>query len=254
MHKRFLKYNKGKLLYQIQGEEDPIVFIHGFTLDHRMWEKQVDYFSKNYQVITYDMRGFGKSSVPTNAYSHHEDFKALLKLLKMKKAHVVGLSLGGEVAIDFTIEYPNSVITLTLLDSSLGGYNSTVNWDVKAKGSGIDKAKKNWMNHAVFDKTRSSNCWSKVGAIVKDYSGWHWINDDPRKKLDPSAKERLNEIKTPTLIAVGKDDLSYFHDIAKYIHDNVENSTLHVIKDAGHMVNMEKPLEVNRRIEKHIST
>jgi 3-oxoadipate enol-lactonase len=254
MQKGFLKHNNGKIFYQVKGDGEAIVFIHGFTLDHRMWNEQVEYFSTNFKAVTYDERGFGKSSLPKAKYSDQGDLQALLKSLKIEQTHVVGLSFGGEIAIDFTLEFPDSVKTLTLLDSSLGGYKSTVDWNVKAEEEGIERAKENWANHPVFEKTRSSKCWPEVQKIVNTYSGWHWLNRDPRKKLDPSAKERLQEIKVPTLIIVGEDDLDYFHDIARYIHKRVKSSTLAFVEDAGHMVNMEKPEEVNRLIEKYITS
>lgn len=71
-----LTYNDGQIYYEVIGSGDPIIFLHGFTLDHTTWKPQVEYFSKNYQVITYDARGFGKSSLPKSSYDHAADLQA----------------------------------------------------------------------------------------------------------------------------------------------------------------------------------
>ena len=78
----FIPVNEGKLYYQKKGSGPVLVFLHGIFLDHRMWDKQVDYFSNGFTCINVDLRGFGKSSVPTNTpYSFHEDIKTLLDSL-----------------------------------------------------------------------------------------------------------------------------------------------------------------------------
>lgn len=232
--------------FQTVGTGVPIIFIHGFSLDSRMWQPQVNYFTKTNQVITYDMRGFGKSEPPSGSYSHVEDLRELLASLKVAKAHIVGLSLGGEVAIDYTLTYPDTVLSLTLADTSLGGYASTVDWRVYAKEQGLEHAKQNWLNHAVFvPSSRNPEVAKQLKDMVDDYSGWHWLNEDQRIKLDPPAKVRLSEINVSTQIILGELDLPYYHDIAMILTDKIPNSKLHIIKDAGHMTNLEKAQEFN---------
>src|SRR3989339_1460207 len=143
------------LYFQSKGEGVPIIFVHGFSLDSRMWDPQVEIFSKTNQVITYDIRGFGKSPVPVGPYSHIEDLHNLVNHLKIQKFHLVGLSLGGEIAIDYALTYPDTILSLTLADSSLGGYSSTVDWRVYAKEQGLELAKANWLNHPVFATVKS---------------------------------------------------------------------------------------------------
>lgn len=196
------------IYYESKGTGDPVVLIHGFSLDRRMWQPQIDFLSRKYHVVTYDMRGFGKSSLPTNEYSHHGDLLAVLGALHLTKVTIIGLSLGGEVAIDFALSYPQYVNKLVLASSSLGGYASTVDWDIHAKEVGIEQAKKNWLNHSVFAPTLANKeVKKKLDKIVNDYSGWHWLNHDPREKLQPTTLTRLNEIKVQTEIIVGANDL-----------------------------------------------
>ncbi len=238
------------IYYESKGVGEAVVLIHGFSLDHRMWQPQIDFLSHKHQVVAYDMRGFGKSSLPTNTYSYHGDLLALLDSLQLTKVTIIGLSLGGEVAIDFAISYPQYVSKLVLASSSLGGYASTIDWNVHAKEVGIEQAKKNWLNHSVFAPTiKNEIAKETLGQIVNDYSGWHWLNHDPREKLQPSALTRLNEIKAPTEIIVSANDLSYYHDIAKILSKGITNSHLTIIPNSGHMVNLENPNEFNKVLQ-----
>ena len=242
------------LYYQSVGQGTPIVFVHGFSLDSRMWEPQVEVFSATNQVFTFDMRGFGQSPLPTGAYSHHKDLHDLVTHLNLPKFHLVGLSLGGEIAIDYSLAYPDTLLSLTLADTSLGGYSSTVDWRVYAKEQGLEKAKENWLNHPVFSTTKTKpEVFTQLKQMVKDYSGWHWLNDDPRVKLHPPATNRLGEIVVPTQIIVGEQDLDYYHSIADIMADKIKNSKLEYIGNAGHMVNLENTVEFNIVLQKFIN-
>ncbi len=103
----FAEINGGKIYYEVAGSGHPLVLIHGGQMDRRMWDEQFDLFSKSYRVIRYDVRGFGKSPASTNVYADEEDLAALLKYLQVDKAYIVGLSLGGRIAIDFALTHPD---------------------------------------------------------------------------------------------------------------------------------------------------
>ena len=120
----FADVNDASIYYEIAGKGDPLVLVHGFTLDTRMWDDQLSEFSKRYRVIRYDARGFGKSSVPEEGkpYSHAKDLKGLLDRLNVRKASVIGLSMGGSIAINFALEYPDYVSSLIPVDAVLGGF------------------------------------------------------------------------------------------------------------------------------------
>jgi len=102
----FAEVNGTRLYYEVMGFGQPLILIHGYTLDTRMWDDQIAAFAQNYQVIRYLLRGFGKSGLPTGeSYAHLQDLKALLEHLGIDQAHILGLSLGGAIAIDFAITY-----------------------------------------------------------------------------------------------------------------------------------------------------
>ncbi len=121
----YAEINGTRLYYETAGAGHPLVLIHGYTLDSRMWDDQFDTLSQKYRVIRYDLRGFGKSACPSpgQKYCHTEDLKALLGYLKISKAYVLGLSMGGGIAVEFTLEHPEMAQALILVDSILGGFS-----------------------------------------------------------------------------------------------------------------------------------
>src|SRR5262249_8982666 len=111
--------------YLEHGAGDPVVLFHGHTLDHRMWDAQVDALTgASYRVVRYDLRGHGRSEAPPTGYSAEElasDLKALLDNLGIERAHIAGLSRGGGFALAFVLAYPEMPRTGTFIDSILRG-------------------------------------------------------------------------------------------------------------------------------------
>jgi pimeloyl-ACP methyl ester carboxylesterase len=101
-----LLLNNGQIYYETIGSGEPIIFIHGFTLSHIMWRPQVAFFNKDYRVITYDARGFGRSSLPDKPYDHAADLYALLNHLDIKQAHIAGLSMAGVSPLTLRLHTP----------------------------------------------------------------------------------------------------------------------------------------------------
>lgn len=235
------------LYFKITGKGETITFVHGDTLDHHMWDEQIIYFSKNYQVLTYDMRGYGKSPTPKKPFYHHKDLYDLLKSLNINEAHLVGSSYGGEKALDFAVAYPKSVTSLTLVNSALSGFNSTVNWNVGIGKAPLAKVKQNWLNHPLFSSlSQHPKALEKVINIVSDYRGSRWLH--PEYHLSPSvpALKKINTLKIPTLILTGSNDLEYFHQIAKIIQSKIPEATYVNISDHGHLINLENPILFNQ--------
>ena len=122
----YAQVNGTQLYYEVAGEGEPLILIHGGQLDRRMWDDQFAAFSTHYQVIRYDVRDYGLSTCPPGTYSNHEDLYGLLKHLNMHSAYLVGLSLGGAIAIDFALTYPDMVHALILASSGLSGYSFNI--------------------------------------------------------------------------------------------------------------------------------
>ena len=248
--KGFAEVNDTRLYYEIVGKGHPLVLIHGFSLNTKMWDDQFETFAKRYKVIRYDVRGFGKSALPTigKEYSHTMDLKALLNQLGIDHAYVVGLSMGGKIAIDFTLEYPEVTKALILVDSNVGGFRD---WSKTSTSTleALEAGKEAWKNCPLFKPAfEKPNVALRLKQMISDYSGWHLVNSDPSRSLDPPAIERLQEIKVPTLIIVGERDLPDLHKIADILNRKIQNSQKITLKGVGHMSNMETPNEFNKAV------
>lgn len=185
-----------------------------------MWDAQFEFFARSHQVIRYDMPGFGRSALPTGPYRHTDDLKAILDDFQLEQATLIGLSMGGDIALDFALEYPGRVQSLVLIDSILGGYIISPIWEssiapiwVKGRAGDKEGARHLWMNHELFKPVLASKA-EAFRQIVQDYSGWHWVNKNPHIALKPPGIERLETIQAPTLVMVGEHDQPDFHTIA----------------------------------------
>jgi 3-oxoadipate enol-lactonase len=246
----FTDIHGAKIHYEITGAGEPLVLIHGFGLDLRMWDEQFTVLSRTHRVLRYDARGFGRSSVPAGmAYTHAEDLNVLLNLLDIQAATVIGLSMGGRIALHFALTFPTRIRALALVDSALDGYRWSdewnTSWEKMARMSiqhGPKAANELWLAHPLFVPAREHPDVSQLLAqMVGDYSGWHWANTDPHRSLNEPDVERLRELHLPALVLLGERDLPDFHAIADILSGGIKNAQKIVIPGVGHMSNMEAP-------------
>ena len=262
--KSFIELNGEKIYYEIRGKGSPIVLIHGGLMDTKMWEYQFEFFSKHYKVICYDVRGFGKSDIPQRPFSHHQDLYALLNQLKISKAFVLGLSMGGAIAIDFTLEHPEMVSALILAAPSVSGFKYSNELMEKSLALFLAAREKSgaqalqmlfndpFWNYFV-PSTEFPNARKLFKEIVKENTRIFFIDPNLNQPLEPSAVERLSEIKIPTLIISAERDHSDNTAVAALLGERINGAKTIEISGVGHMVNMEKPEEFNKIVYNFLS-
>lgn len=234
-------YNAGYINYTVQGEGDPIVLIHGFGLDSRMWKQQVEKLSKTNKVITYDLRGFGKSSLPTGRYSHQEDLHELLQSLGISEVKIVGHSFGGEVATEYALKYPNEVNSLILISPALSGVKvDNTEWEALVelgKNRDVEGLRKRMLKSPIFnDLKEGSEELNLVKEMINDYTGFHFQSSDPREYVDMSKK--LKELSCPVKVIIGENDEEVQKDIAKKFKEELGIEPI-IIPNCGHMAVLE---------------
>jgi len=251
------RVNGTSLYYEVAGSGEPVALVHGFALDSRMWDDQVDALAEGHRVIRYDVRGFGRSEPPDGKpYSRAEDLKALLEHLGIGSADIVGLSMGGSVAVSFALSFPEMTRKLILADSALNGYDWSSEWESsweaiggRAKSAGEKAANALWLDHPLFAPAREKHSVAaRLAQMVDGYSGWHWVNDDPLRVSDPADASRLTEVRSPALIVLGERDLPDFHRIAAILQERIPDSRTSKLQGVGHMVNMEAPEQFNELV------
>ena len=253
----YIPVSGGKLYYEVAGQGEPLVFVHGFTLDTRMWDDQWDVFASRYRVVRYDVRGFGRSDLPSAAYANYIDLDTVVQHLGLERPHVVGLSMGGGIAADYAANFSEGLRSLTMIDSTLGGYafpesfrSGVTAFGPIAKAQGVKAAIDAWVAHPFFaPAAEQSAVLARLNEIVGAYHGYAWttptvLQEEPGT---PTA-EALDKIKVPTLVIVGERDIPEFREVARHMADNIAGAELVVIPNVGHMSNMEAPAAVNEAI------
>lgn len=235
---------------EVEGSGPPLVLLHGHTLDSRMWEGEARAFSPHFTVIRPDLRGYGRSDPPAASFRYSDDLHAVLTHLGVDRAHVLGLSLGGNVALEFALRHPGRTDHLVLAATSLRGFPphpevaaSLAEVGQVARADGLAAGRERWLAHPLFAAARARpEVAGQLVRLTRDYSGWHWReNVSPSEWLDAQVYRRLEEISTPTLILVGERDLPQNREIARELAGRLPLGRLSVLGGVGHMLNLEAP-------------
>ncbi len=258
----FVQAEDGKLHYEANGTGPALVLIHAGFLDRRMWDQQFQLFSKHYRVIRYDVRGYGKSDRPETNFSDYKDLHTLLSHLGIGSTHIIGVSNGGRIALDFAVEYPQMVRSLVLVGTGVKGREilgpeeekAWDEFDVEMKPQ-EEAVKENRLAEAaemdvnVWASAQTPESRNRILEIAIDNS--HTQKENPGKlqvSPQPPAYKRLSEIRAPTLVIIGDRDVRGMRYIADDVHSKIEGSKILVIPGADHIVNMSRPDEFNRAV------
>lgn len=253
----FAAVNGTRLWCDVTGTGSPLVLIHGSPLDSRMWEPQVAALARAHRLIRYDVRGYGRSDPPgATPYRHEDDLAGLLDWLGIAQAALLGLSMGGRLAVDFALAYPVRVSTLILAGSSVSGYPWTDDLDAMAAATqeaiargGVAAAQELTLEEPLLQPTlREAEVQQALAAQVRTYSGWHWLHDDPVIAPQPTAYTRLETVSAPTLVITGENDQRDIHGVAAALASRIPGASSILIPGAAHMVNLEAADEFNEAV------
>lgn len=252
--------NGAHLAYEVGGSGHPLLLLHAGVADSRMWDDQFPVFSQRYQTIRYDLRGFGRSPMPPGRFAGYEDVAGLLDYLQINRAHLLGISNGGRVALDFALAYPTRVSALVLAAPSVGGKTPSQRiqefWEQEETAltrGDLDAATELNVRLWVDGPQRTPE---QVDAVIRDRIRAMQLQafqipipaDAEENQLEPPAIERLGQVQAPSLIIAGALDLEEKVELAEQVARAIPNATYAVIAGAAHMVSMEQPAEFNRLV------
>ena len=249
--------NGARIHYERSGTGFPVLFIHAGIADSRMWEPQAAAFAKRFDMVRPDLRGFGDTELPPAPYSGIGDLVALLDHLQIDRAHVVGCSMGGTLALDLALENPRRVERLVLVaagvsGSNLGAADAALFTEIEEADKAGDMDAVNRAEVRLWvdgPRRREGSAPNAVRELVLDMNGrslhtdWSSAESQP---IDRPAITRLGEITAPTLVIVGDQDLPHCHGNADVITSKISGSRKVIIKDAAHLPSLERPVEFNR--------
>jgi len=247
-----------RLWYEEAGEGPPLVLLNAGIADSRMWDRQLPALAERFRTIRYDARGAGRSDPARGSYSPRADLVALLDALGIGRAHLVGLSLGGAVALDAALEFPDRVASLVLAGARPSGLPSSdrllAAWAaVGAAAAAGDLDRANELELALWvDGPRRSpqQVDPAVRELVRAMNGALLAGPDegePRP-LDPPAVGRLAEVGAPTLVLAGDADQPDVLAAADLLAREIPGARKVLIADAAHLPNLERPAQSNRLV------
>jgi 3-oxoadipate enol-lactonase len=247
------------LRHLVTGRGPTVLLIHGFALDARMWAPQVAALSGAFRVVAVDLPDFGPAPVSVGEKSAAQAVADVLDALDGGPAHVVGLSLGGAVAVDLALAFRERVRSLALIDALLlgrpAGIRSWANAAAHAKAGELEAARAAWVGDELFASARTRpELLAAVSAMTADYTGAHWCGRASTRfeVSDPAA--RLGELDLPALVLVGEHDLPTFRAMADEYAAALPRVTYEVLAGAGHLANLEVPDRVNALFSRHFSS
>ncbi len=256
----FAPINGASIYYQVTGKGYPLVLLHAGIADRRMWEPQIPVFAEKYRVITYDMRGYGKTEMPPGYYAHHRDLYRLMDYLGITRANILGLSLGGREALNLTIEHPERVNRLVLVGSGLGGYRmkdqgTIEQWpaiETAIQTGKYEQAAELEMRIWVAGQKRSlQEVDPEVRRLAKEMLIPTYATPPEKgleEPLEPPASSRLWEVKAPTLLMIGELDVPDMQTIFKVLSAGIQGAQKITIPGTAHLPNLEKPAEFNKAV------
>jgi pimeloyl-ACP methyl ester carboxylesterase len=258
--------NDIQLNYEIHGEGEPLVLIAGIGVGLWVWFKQVPAFSQKFQTIVFDNRGAGQSDKPAYPYSARmmaDDVAGLLKSLRIERAHIVGVSLGGFIAQEFALAYPQMTRSLILGCTSFGGPNhvapSQETLMALASLEGLNTEERARRNlHLGFSPHYITTHADEVERIIQMYLAnpippFAYLNQ-LQAAINFNTESRVSEITVPTLVITGDQDQLVPAENSRNLAVKIPNANLVMIEGAGHSVFIERAEEFNQAVIEFLTT
>ena len=265
----FASVNGVALYHEVTGAGAPLVLVHGFACGIRSWDHQVRAFSRSRRVVTYDVRGHGISDAPAEAASYSQaisvdDLHALLTHLGIRRAAVGGLSMGGNIALNFALAHPDMVTRLIVADTGAGS-DDTADWigTVHALAETLDRRGM----EAFTDMASANPLFARyiaqgpaaarfIRACLMTHRA-HGLAHTAREVLAKrptiyALESRLRQLPVPTLLLVGEHDEPCVK-VHRFMADCIRGSKLVVLPGLGHLTNLEAPAAWNAAVRRFLA-
>jgi 3-oxoadipate enol-lactonase len=262
--RQLVPVNDTRLYCERAGTGDTLVLVHGGGGDRRYWDGQFLELAQEFDVVRYDLRGYGKSDAPVEkrAYRHEDDLQALLLALGVSKADVAGYSLGCQVVVDTYTLYPELFRSIIAVGPYVSGHHSPAGDDLFGEYAecaatfcrdGARAAAEHFVSIAAFKPDHiQTRAKSKVLEICGDYSWWWANHDDPLERVSPVATEVLTNVHVPLLTITAEYDADVCREVADLLEQCVANNERVDLGGATHFMLIENPAEFNRVVVKFL--
>jgi 3-oxoadipate enol-lactonase / 4-carboxymuconolactone decarboxylase len=241
------------LHYRVDGTGDPVVFINALGTDMRLWDAAAAELMGDAMLIRYDKRGHGLSSAPPAPYTiedHALDLNALLDALSIDRVVLVGISVGGLIAMQLALQQPERVRRLILCDTDVK-IGTSEGWDARitaVRAHGLSE-----MSAGILERWFAPSFKKAHPALWEGCQ--HMLSRQPVEGYigtcaalrDADLGESISKLAMPALVMVGRDDVSVTVESARALAERL-GAAFHVIENSGHLPPVEQPTDVARRI------
>ena len=264
----FANIDNAKIYYETAGKGIPLMMIHAGVADSRQWNNEFTDFAQSYQVIRYDMRGYGKSEPVDGEFSHMSDLVSLLDALEIHGPLVMmGCSMGGGLAMDFALTHPSRAKALIMVDAGPSG----LALDVATPSKFADAEKAFEAGDLDLVAEIETQIWFDGMDRTPDQ-----VNQAMRKLLfemdrlalayevkqlgkrlpntQTPAFDRLADLNIPVLVIVGAHDTPYILAAADYMIEKIPSARKVIIEDAAHLPNMDQPHEFQEIVKEFLGS
>ena len=247
-----LDVNGVEMAYDASGSGTALVLLHAGIADRTMWEDLTPMLAERHRVIACDLRGFGETPLPDGPFVYAADVAAMLEALGIERAHLVGVSLGGHVALDLALARPELVDRLVLVGAGIDDWEHDATmaaaWaEEEAAFERGDLDEVAWINVRTWldGPTRDASAVSaglrrrvyEMQRVALDHEnpaatgGW----------LTPSRRARLADVVAPTLVLVGALDQRDFRRIARFLASEIPGARFEELPAVAHLAPLERP-------------
>ena len=227
----------------------PLVLLHGMAGERQDWRRLLAALPADLPTLRYDLRGFGESPSDDREYSHTDDLLALFDAQGIERAPLLGLSMGGGVALNFALSHPERVSRLILISPAMVGWEWSDEWKAlwrgvssAARSGDMALARERWWLHPMFAQVRESEAADDLRRAIDAYHGRQWIRDPQRDEL-PDV-DRLHTLAMPMLLLTGEHDVADIRLIADVIAAAAPQLRRVDFAGAGHMLHLERAAAV----------
>lgn len=247
---------QGELIAEVTGRGRPVILIHGWAVDRRMWAQQIPALKRRFKVITFDRRGFGQSTCPPGLEQELDDIDALLEHFRLDAAAFVGMSQGGRIAMRYASTRPSRVNALVLHGAPLDSFPPPAG-DVSIipatrlagllRAGNRGEAIRLLTEHELMDPgARHSIARGQILAMLRDYRGEDLnLAPTPDLSLDEVCVQ-LAQITAPTVVLTGSKETLWLRRVADFTARHIWGARRRVIRGGRHFVNLTHPTDYNR--------
>lgn len=246
----------GRLYVESTGDGTPLLLVHGWPLDHRLFEPQVRALKVRHRVVTYDRRGFGISQAAPGLDREAGDLARIIEALSLGRVHLLGMSQGARIALRFALAHPPLVRSLLLQGPAVDGFEPEEapgeripieDYARLARAGRVDEVGRLWLAHPMMTRAGGAETRRLLDAIMRDYRGADLLAE--RRSSPPvSVLDEITAFRRPCLLLTGAHETAARRAHAGKLLELMPDCRQVLLEQSGHLSNLSEPEAYNRHV------